>query len=104
MCSLFDCFKKPHIKRKARNLYCSCDVCGREFNHTGYLLTHMGYHDTEELNRLLDVGYGTVRCKQCWVSFKTVVDLENHSCDRVIRGLSPIHSSDSLQSVLIHEN
>ena len=102
MCNLFNCFKKPRVKRKERNLYCSCDVCGQDFDNTGYLLTHIGYHDTLQLNRLLDAGYGTVRCKQCWDAFKTVIDLENHSCDRVIRGLSPIHSSDSLETILIH--
>ena len=81
MCNIFDCFKKPRVKRKERNLYCSCDVCGQDFDNTGYLLTHIVYHDTSQLNRLLDAGYGTVRCKQCWAAFKTVVDLENHSCE-----------------------
>jgi hypothetical protein len=70
------------------------------------LIVHMGAHDTGDINRRLISGYGTVRCNRCWKSFDTVADMSEHSCVQttsVIRGLSPIGSSDSLESVVIHE-
>jgi len=70
------------------------------------LIVHMGAHDTSDINRRLISGYGTVRCNRCWKSFDTVADMSEHSCvhsTSAIQGLSPIGSSDSLESVVIHE-
>lgn len=64
----------------------------------------MGSHKIEEINHLLRRNYGTVRCNKCFMEFRTVADMEEHGCDTIIRGLSPIRSFDSLDSVLIHEN
>ena len=69
------------------------------------LIIHMGCHDTDDINRKLNRGYGTVRCNTCWRSFETVADMYDHSCvhsNSVIEGLSPVMSSDSLDSVVIH--
>ena len=47
----------------------------------------------------------TVRCNKCWKSFDTVADMHDHTCvqsNSVIEGLSPVMSSDSLDSVVIH--
>ena len=68
------------------------------------LITHMGSHKTEEINYLLRRNYGTVRCNKCFMEFRTVADMEEHACATIIRGLSPVRSFDSLESVLIHEN
>lgn len=68
------------------------------------LITHMGGHKTDEINYLLHRNYGTVRCNKCFMEFRTVADMEEHQCVSIIRGLSPIRSIDSLESVLIHEN
>ena len=70
------------------------------------LIVHMGAHDTGDINRRLISGYGTVRCNRCWKSFDTVADMSEHPCvysTSAIQGLSPIGSSDSLESVVIHE-
>jgi hypothetical protein len=64
----------------------------------------MGSHKIEELNYLLRRNYGTVRCNKCFMEFRTVADMEEHACATIIRGLSPVRSFDSLESVLIHEN
>ena len=64
----------------------------------------MGSHKIEEINHLLRRNYGTVRCNKCFMEFRTVADMEEHACATIIRGLSPIRSFDSLESVLIHEN
>jgi protein-arginine kinase activator protein McsA len=69
------------------------------------LITHMGGHSTEQINYRISHGYGTVRCNKCYITFNTVSDLEEHRCAQttsVINGLSPIPSTDSLESVLIH--
>jgi hypothetical protein len=68
------------------------------------LITHMGRHKTDEINYLLRNNYGTVRCNKCFMEFRTVADMEEHPCATIIRGLSPVPSVDSLESVLIREN
>ena len=66
------------------------------------LITHMGCHETSDINHRLLNGYGTVRCSKCFQSFETVADMHDHVCTTRIRGLSPIQSYDSLDSVVIH--
>lgn len=90
---------------------CSCDICGTIFPTMNELITHMGYHTTEQINRRLEQGYGTVRCNKCFRSFTSVAVMTEHSCVKiqkptssVICGLSPINSSNSLESVLIHDD
>jgi hypothetical protein len=56
----------------------------------------MGYHTTEDINKCLRVGYGTVRCSTCWRSFRTVATMDEHTCPPIIR-------DDSLDSIVIHE-
>lgn len=96
-----DAFTQPFI--------CSCDLCGTEFSNMQELINHMGYHTTEEINMCINRGYGTVRCGKCWSSFRSVSDMERHSCaqkrNSVIEGLSPIMSrSNSFDSVIVHED
>lgn len=92
-----------------RSFVCSCDLCGTEFSNIQELINHMGYHTTEEVNLCIKRGYGTVRCGNCWSSFKTVSDMERHSCAQerktVIEGLSPIISrSNSFDTVILHDD
>lgn len=102
MCFPFPFFRpgRPY-KRFDKDLPCSCDLCGKEFTNMSYLITHMGYHKTDEINRHLIHGYGTVRCNKCWESFPTVAAMDDHKC--VIQGLSPVHSCESLETILIHD-
>jgi len=104
MCFPFEWFK-GEIKR-TRNFKrlheCSCNICGAVFKNMEQLITHMGRHKTDEINYLLRRNYGTVRCNKCFTEFRTVADMEEHQCATIIRGLSPIPSNDSLESVLIH--
>lgn len=98
--------KKPLYREFDKLFACSCDVCGRNFSNMEELIVHMGAHDTGDINRRLINGYGTVRCNRCWKSFDTVADMSEHSCvhsTSAIQGLSPIGSSGSLESVVIHE-
>lgn len=104
------CFPFKWIKREYKRLRdfskpfkCSCEICGNNFATMDQLITHMGYHETRDLNRNLRHGYGTVRCNTCFNSFPSVAAMEEHPCSSVIRGLSPIPSSESLETVLIHE-
>jgi hypothetical protein len=88
---------------------CSCELCGSVFSDMQGLITHMGYHSTEQINTCINRGYSTVRCNTCWSSFNTVASMERHSCaqkrDPVISGLSPIMSrSNSLESIVIHDD
>jgi hypothetical protein len=107
MCLSLDWFRRE-IKRKRnfqRFYECSCDICGKNFENMEKLITHMGVHSTEQMNRLLKHGFGTVRCNKCFTSFTSVAAMEEHPCihsNSVIDGLSPIPSCDSLESVLIH--
>ncbi|ADQ90931.1 hypothetical protein MpV1_008 [Micromonas sp. RCC1109 virus MpV1] len=66
-----------------KTLECSCDLCGKNFEYTEDLITHMGYHNTEDVNKMLSHGYGTVRCNRCWTSFKNVEALIDHPCAQV---------------------
>lgn len=44
------------------------------------LVRHMGYHETDDMNRLIDRDIGTVNCRECNKSFKTVFYLARHIC------------------------
>lgn len=97
--------KKSTYRRFDKFFPCSCDLCGKNFVNMDDLIIHMGCHDTGDINRRLLRGYGTVRCNKCWKSFDTVADMHDHTCvqsNSVIEGLSPVMSSDSLDSVVIH--
>ena len=106
MCFPWNFFKKRVINRNFKKLYvCSCDLCGKNFDTMEELITHMGGHETSDINRRLLGGYGTVRCNRCFQSFVTVADMHDHGCTQINssnRGLSPIQSFDSLDSVVIH--
>jgi ribosomal protein L34E len=105
MCFPFDWFREEIQRtRNFKRLHeCSCNICGAVFETMEQLITHMGRHKTDEINYLLRRNYGTVRCNKCFMEFRTVADMEEHPCATIIRGLSPIPSADSLESVLIHE-
>ena len=103
MCFPWNLFKKKVIHRNFQNLYaCSCDLCGKNFDTMDELITHLGSHNTDDINHRLLNGYGTVRCNRCWKAFDTVADMYDHPCSTTISGLSPIQSYDSLDSVVIH--
>ena len=105
MCFPFTWFKKKceRIRDFSKPFDCSCEICGANFTTMGELIVHMGYHETRDLNINLRHGYGTVRCNTCFRTFPSVAAMEDHQCSSVIRGLSPIASSDSLETVLIHD-
>jgi ribosomal protein L34E len=105
MCFPFDWIRREIQRtRNFKRLHeCSCNICGAVFETMEQLITHMGRHKTDEINYLLRRNYGTVRCNKCFMEFRTVADMEEHMCATIIRGLSPIPSVDSLESVLIHE-
>lgn len=97
----------PNVFNYNQIFECSCDICGTVFPTMNELITHMGYHTTEQLNERLDNGYGTVRCNKCFRSFTSVSTMKEHSCVKIqkptshtICGLSPVNS---LESVLIHD-
>ena len=106
MCFPCNLFTKKVIRRNFHGLYdCSCDLCGRSLDTMDELIIHMGSHETDDINHRLLNGYGTVRCSRCFQSFETVADMHDHPCTQInssIRGLSPIQSYDSLDSVVIH--
>jgi len=54
------------------------------------LITHMGCHQTDDINYRLLRGYGTVRCNKCRKSFETVMNMYDHVCTTTIPGLSSI--------------
>ena len=105
MCFPFEWFIRENQRtRNFKRLHeCSCNICGTVCETMEQLITHMGSHKTDEINYLLRRNYGTVRCNKCFTEFRTVADMEEHQCVSIIRGLSPIPSVDSLESVLIHE-
>lgn len=76
----FPIWKLFSYKRLDYPLECSCDMCGKNFSNTENLVTHMGYHETSDMNRVLSHGYGTVRCNKCWTSFVNVEALIDHPC------------------------
>jgi len=100
----FPFFKRRYQKVKdfKKSLPCSCEICGASFDTMEDLIGHMVLHSTEDINKAIRVGYGTVRCKRCWYPFPTVASMEEHHCVTIIQCLSPTCSSDSLQSVVIH--
>lgn len=63
-----------------RNLKCSCNLCGKIHDDMKDLIRHMGYHETDDMNRLIDRDMGTVNCRECNKSFKTVFYLAGHIC------------------------
>ena len=61
MCFPWTFFKKKPIYRNFDQIFpCSCDICGQTFTSLDQLIIHMGNHDTEDINRKLLHGYGTV--------------------------------------------
>ena len=106
MCLPWTLFRRKRNPVNFLKFYeCSCDLCGKNFGNMEELVVHMGYHKIDDLNRRLLNGYGTVRCNKCWKSFETVAGMYEHSCveSPVIGGLSPVTSSGSLSSVVVHE-
>jgi len=104
MCFTWFQFRKVGVSRNFHSLYaCSCDLCGKNFNTMEELIIHMGCHQTGDINHRLIRGYGTVRCNKCRKSFETVMDMYDHPCNTTIPGLSPIASSESLSSIMIHD-
>jgi hypothetical protein len=95
--------KKQNVRRFDQIFACSCNICGKNFSTMDELITHMGCHDIDDVNRKLLNGYGTVRCNRCLKAFDTVADMHDHPCSTTISGLSPIQSYDSLDSIVIHE-
>ena len=95
--------KEIQYKDYTKPFECSCAICGENYDTMEKLIKHMGRHQINDINRILSSGYGTVRCSKCWESFTSVAVMIEHPCATVISGLSPIHSYDSLESVLIHE-
>jgi len=104
MCFPWFQFKKVGVSRNFHGFYnCSCNLCGKNFNTMDELITHMGCHQTDDINRRLIRGYGTVKCNKCSKSFETVMNMYDHPCNTVIPGLSPVSSSESLSSIVIHD-
>jgi hypothetical protein len=98
------CFRWKRVREKNFKIHfaCSCDLCGESFGTMEELIKHLGRHDIDCINRRLMDGYGTARCNTCWKSFTNVAAMEEHTCVSNISGLSPVQSSESLESVLIH--
>ena len=105
MCLHFRWFKQKYkqLRDFSKPFECSCEICGNNFATMDQLIVHMGCHETADLNRNLRHGYGTVRCNTCFRTFPSVAAMNDHHCYSVIQGLSPIVSSDSLDTVLIHD-
>lgn len=87
-------------KDYTRPFECSCELCGENYDTMEKLIKHMGRHQLNDINQVLSSGYGTVRCSKCWESFTSAAVMIEHPCATAI---SPIHSCDSLESVLIQE-
>lgn len=108
MCFEWLISSRKKLHRDFHKLFeCSCDLCGKNFDKLENLVIHTGVHSTEDINTRLLSGYGTVRCNKCWKSFTSVAALYDHPCVQptsVIEGLSPIPSSDSLESVVIYQD
>ena len=104
MCFNWKIFMKDVPIKKFNGIFeCSCDICGKSFDTMEKLIKHMGYHELHEINDRLNSNFGTVRCNKCWRSFTSVVSMSEHSCTNVIQELSPVSSSGSLDSILIHD-
>ena len=104
MCFPWLLFKKENPLRKFDSFFeCSCDICGNNYETMEALIKHMGSHEFWQINAKLKNNFGTVRCNKCWGSFTSVAVMADHICSSEIRGLSPVASSESLESVLIHD-
>ena len=103
MCFPWLFFKRDiPLKRFDGFFPCSCELCGEMFDTMEKFIKHSGSHELWEINRRLENQFGTVRCGKCWRSFSTVEVMSKHPCNTRIQGLSPVSSSGSLDSVLIH--
>ena len=101
MCFPWLLFRKEVPVKKFDTFFeCSCDLCGKNFENMETLIKHMGSHELWEINARLNYQFGTVRCNKCWKSFTSVVIMADHTC---AKGLSPVSSSDSLETILIHD-
>ncbi len=103
MCFPFLSFRKHKVPDFQRFYECSCDICGKNFENIETLIKHMGSHEIWEINARLNYQFGTVRCNKCWKSFTSAVIMGDHTCTNVIAGLSPVASSDNLETILIHD-
>lgn len=79
MCSCFTRDTKYKLDLN-RELKCSCNLCGKTFDGMKDLIRHMGYHETDDMNKLIDRDIGTVSCCECNKSYKTVFYLAGHAC------------------------
>jgi hypothetical protein len=104
MCIPWFLFKKDIPLKKFDGFFpCACNICGRNFENMEKFIKHSGFHSIEDINTVIYTQFGTVRCGKCFRSFSTVEVMAEHSCATVIEGLSPIASSGSLDSILIHD-
>lgn len=107
MCLSLEFFKRKLLGRDySRYFECSCDMCDRSFTNMKDLIAHTGFHETEDINLRLSNFMGIVRCNRCFRSFQTVYDMADHPCatkKEIIKGLTPVNSVDSMESVLIHD-
>ena len=104
MCFPWFLFKKEIPIKKFDGFFpCACNICGRNFETMEKFIKHSGFHSIEDINNVIYTQFGTVRCGKCFRSFSTVEVMAEHSCATVIEGLSPIASSGSLDSILIHD-
>ena len=104
MCFPWLFFRNEKPLKKFTDFFpCSCELCGEIFDTMEKLIKHTGSHELWEINARLENQFGTVRCNKCWRSFTSVVVMAGHPCATVIEGLSPISSSGSLDSLVIHE-
>lgn len=59
-------------------LPCGCCICMTGFNNTKDLLTHIGSHELETINKFIKRQTPIVRCDVCNSKFRTVLHLKNH--------------------------
>lgn len=101
MCISWLLFKRDiPLKRFNEFFPCSCELCGEMFETMEKFSKHSGSHELWEINRRLENQFGTVRCGKCFRSFATVEVMSKHACTTV----SPVSSSGSLDSILIHDS
>ena len=104
MCLHWLFFKRDiPLKRFDRFFPCACNICGRNFETMEKFIKHSGFHSIEDINTGIYTQFGTVRCGKCFRSFSTAEVMSKHPCATVIEGLSPVSSSGSLDSILIHD-
>ena len=101
MCLHWLFFKRDiPLKRFDGFFPCACNICGRNFENMEKFIQHSGFHSIEDINNGLYTQFGTVRCGKCFRSFSTVEVMSKHPCATT---LSPVSSSGSLDSILIHD-